>query len=111
MNDRMGNSVVLVSYSVRNMLRTLKVTKPSTSVGRLNYRTIISLNSRGNSAAAENNIAPSSSGFQASSGAAGGETVPDGAVNGDDLDDPVDERLLIDRMNVEGSYAFQVGVI
>ena len=76
-----------------------------------NDRTIISLNSRGNSAAAENNIAPSSSGFQTSSGAAGGETVPDGAVNGDDLDDPVDERLLIDRMNVEGSYAFQVGVI
>ena len=65
--------------------------------------------SRGNATSADTGIAPSSAaaGFQASSG----ETVPDAAVNvnGDgDLEDPVDERLLIDRMNVEGSYAFQV---
>ena len=68
-----------------------------------------SLHSRGNSAAsAGDSSAPSSAGFQA-------DTVPDGAaasasVNGGegDLEDAVDERLLIDRMNVEGSYAFQV---
>ena len=70
--------------------------------------------SRGAEAATAAAAAPSSSAFQSSSGAdgGGGEVVPDGGVvNGDDLEDAVDERLLIDRMNVEGSYAFQVGLV